>query len=406
MLRCTEPRGCAYSKLTKESSSACQLGCGIFLVNLCSSNWSVCWIFCTRRLKKSVILDVVCVVNCGIHIMKNLLTAESVTEGHPDKLCDLISDTILDAHLEQDPQSHVACETMVNSSGTTIVAGEITSWAHIDIEAIVYSVWPDAKRVLIDLQQQSPALAETVQNGGANDQGVIVGYACDETPEFMPLPITLAHAVTRRLTQVRKDGMMLYLRPDGKAQVTVQGDTVHTVVVSAQHNEHVSLETLRDDVIKHVLCVLPLTLQSTVLVNRQAGRFEVSADTGLTGRKIVMDAYGPQVPDGGGAFSGKDGSKIDRSGAYMLRHIAKNVVASGRAKHCLIEAAYCIGVAEPVALRIDSDGDARELRDFVRGFPLTPRGIVDYLQLRRPIYKQTAVYGHFGKKGLSWEEII
>jgi S-adenosylmethionine synthetase len=338
--------------------------------------------------------------------MKNLLTAESVTEGHPDKLCDLISDTILDAHLEQDPQSHVACETMVNSSGTTIVAGEITSWAHIDIEAIVYSVWPDAKRVLIDLQQQSPALAETVQNGGANDQGVIVGYACDETPEFMPLPITLAHAVTRRLTQVRKDGMMLYLRPDGKAQVTVQGDTVHTVVVSAQHNEHVSLETLRDDVIKHVLCVLPLTLQSTVLVNRQAGRFEVSADTGLTGRKIVMDAYGPQVPDGGGAFSGKDGSKIDRSGAYMLRHIAKNVVASGRAKHCLIEAAYCIGVAEPVALRIDSDGDARELRDFVRGFPLTPGGIVDYLQLRRPIYKQTAVYGHFGKKGLSWEEII
>jgi S-adenosylmethionine synthetase len=335
-----------------------------------------------------------------------LRTAESVCEGHPDKICDQISDAVLDACLEQDPQSRVACETMVNSAGTCIVAGEITSKARIDIEGIVYEIWPDAKRVLIDLQQQSPALAETVQNGGANDQGIVVGYACDETPEYMPLPITLAHAVARRLTQVRKDGTMPYLRPDGKAQVTVQGNTVHTVVVSAQHDEHVSLETLREDILEHVLCVLPLTLQSVVLVNRQVGRFEVSADTGVTGRKIVMDAYGPQVPDGGGAFSGKDPSKLDRSGAYMLRHIAKNVVASGLAKHVLIEAAYCIGVAEPVALRIDSDGDARELREYVQGFPLTPGGIIDYLQLRKPIYRATAVGGHFGRGGVPWEYLV
>jgi len=339
-------------------------------------------------------------------------TAESVTEGHPDKLCDLISDSVLDACLSQDPHSRVACETMVNSAGTCIVAGEITTKTQIDIETLVYKVWPECKRVLIDLQQQSPALAATVAAGGANDQGIMLGYATDETAELMPLPITLAHRITRRLAEVRKSGLLPYLRADGKAQVTVQYNNgipqVGTIVISTQHDEEVDLNVLRVGVIEHIVekGMIPVTLQTTILVNRQAGRFETSADTGVTGRKIVMDAYGPQVPNGGGAFSGKDPSKLDRSGAYMLRHIAKSVVASGRAKRCQLEAAYCIGVAEPVALYIDTFGTGKELdvEAYVRTFPLTPEGIVEYLDLRKPIYKQTACYGHFGNAAFPWEK--
>jgi S-adenosylmethionine synthetase len=341
--------------------------------------------------------------------MRTLRTAESVTEGHPDKICDIISDSVLDACLSQDLFSRVACETMVNSAGTCVVAGEITTKARIDVEALVYEAWPTCSRVLIDLQQQSPALAVTVANGGANDQGIVVGYACDETPEFMPYPITLAHLLTRRLAEVRKSGLLPYLRADGKAQVTVHYDEgvpkIDTVVVSAQHDEEVDLNTLRADIREHVIETLPVTLQTTILVNRQAGRFETSADTGVTGRKIVMDSYGPQVPDGGGAFSGKDASKLDRSGAYMLRHIAKAVVSSGRAKRCQIEVAYCIGVAEPIAVQVDTfgTGQAFDIEAYVRTFPLTPEGIIEYLDLRRPIYRQTACYGHFGNNVFPWE---
>ena len=345
--------------------------------------------------------------------MNTLRTAESVTEGHPDKMCDIISDIVLDACLEQDTQSRVACEIMVNSAGTCVVAGEITSKVKVDIEALVYEVWPECKRVLIDLQPQYPALATTVLQGGANDQGVMVGFACDETPELMPMPISLAHRVTRRLAEVRKSRLLPYLRADGKAQVTVSygnGEPIglDTVVVSVQHDEQVLLSTLREDIFTHVISGLPLLTESTkVLINRQAGRFETSADTGLTGRKIVMDAYGPQVPDGGGAFSGKDPSKLDRSGAYMLRHIAKAVVASGRAKRCQIEAAYCIGVADPVALHIDTFGTGKTLdvEAYVRTFPLTPFGIVEYLNLREMKYKPTACYGHFGNAAFPWEKI-
>jgi S-adenosylmethionine synthetase len=334
-------------------------------------------------------------------------TAESVTEGHPDKMCDIISDSILDACLEQDSLSHVACEVMVNSAGTAIVAGEITSKALVDIKALVYETWPACDHVLIDLQQQLPALAATVANGGANDQGVMVGFACDETPELMPLPIMLAHRVTKRLAEVRKSGLLPYLRADGKAQITVSTAGLETVIVSTQHDAEVSLDQLRSDIKEHVLIVLPIRLNTRVLINCQEGRFECSGDTGVTGRKIVMDAYGPQVPDGGGAFSGKDPSKLDRSGAYMLRHIAKSVVESGRARRCQIEAAYCIGIAEPVALNVETfgTGNALDVEAYVRTFPLTPIGIVEYLGLQRPIYKQTACYGHFGQHGTPWEEI-
>ena len=373
-----------------------------------ASGRGICRLLAAWRPEEVPILGTVCIIDCSVYYMKKLRTAESVTEGHPDKMCDIISDSVLDACLEQDKDSRVACEVMINSAGTAIVAGEITSKAEIDIEALVYGVYPTCNRVLIDVQQQITALAATVANGGANDQGIMVGYACDETPELMPLPIVLAHRITKRLAEVRKSGLLPYLRADGKAQVTLRGSSIDTVVVSTQHDEHVSMETLREDILAHVLNVLPLTLQTTVLINRQAGRFESSGDTGLTGRKIVMDAYGPQVPDGGGAFSGKDASKLDRSGAYMLRHIAKSIVASGRAKRCKIEAAYCIGVAEPVALNVETfgTGNALDVEAYVRTFPLTPRGIVEYLGLQRPVYRQTACYGHFGNETYLWEGLV
>lgn len=333
-------------------------------------------------------------------------TAESVTEGHVDKICDIISDSVLDACLEQDPMSRVGCETMVTSAGTCIVAGEITSKAEIDIESLVYAVWPKCQRVMIDLQQQCPALAATVDAGGANDQGIVVGFATDETDTFMPLPIEYAHRLTRRLAQVRKEGLLPYLRPDGKSQVTIDAaGRTSVVVISTQHDEAVSRDTLRADILEHVIIhQIPLAFGTRVLVNPQEGRFHESCDTGLTGRKIVMDAYGPEVPDGGGAYSGKDPSKLDRSGSYMLRHVAKNVVASGRATHCKIEAAYCIGVREPVSIDIESDGDRYEIEAYIRTFPLSTNGIIEYLDLRRPIYRATSCYGHFGSgfKG-PWE---
>ena len=333
-------------------------------------------------------------------------TAESVTEGHVDKMCDRISDAVLDAHLAQDPMARVGCEVMCTSSGTCIVAGEITSKAEVDIQSIVYRIWPSCVHVIVDLKQQSPALSATV-DVGANDSGIVIGYATDETPDYMPLPIAMAHHLTCNLAGLRKSGLLPYLRPDGKAQVTVNGKDVTVIVISTQHDEMVSINRLRDDLRLHLLSAVPrLAPDVRIFINAQAGRFEESADTGLTGRKIIMDAYGPEVPDGGGAFSGKDASKLDRSGAYMLRHIARNVVSSGRAHKCKIEAAYCIGVREPVALDIRSDGDRREIEAFVRTFPLNTPDIIEYLNLRRPIYEQTACYGHFGS-GLKgpWERI-
>ena len=339
-----------------------------------------------------------------------LFTSESVSEGHPDKMADYIADLVLDACLEQDSRSHVACEVLL-SGNTAVVAGEITTRAEIDVRHIVHTVWPDCA-IISRIQRQAPALRATASKG-ANDQGIIVGYACTDTPELMPLPIMLAHRLTKRLAEVRKAGTLPYLRADGKAQVTVAYDgefpvDVCNVVLSTEHDEEVSIEQLRADVRRKVIDPVIIGEEVCAFINAQAGRFEVGgpvADSGLTGRKNVVDAYGPQVQIGGGSFSGKDPTKIDRSGAYMARHIAKAVVASGMAERVRIELAYCIGLKNPVAVSVDTfgTGDDADIAAFVRAFPLHTEGIIEYLGLRKPIYAGTTLYGHFGKPGLPWE---
>lgn len=366
---------------------------------------------------------------------RHLFTSESVSEGHPDKLCDQISDAILDAFLEEDPSSRVACECLV-TTGTVIVAGEITSSAYVDIPQVARGVirevgYTDAAfgfdyrtcGVLTEIQQQSPDIAMGVDTGGAGDQGMMFGFATDETSEYMPLPITLAHKLVRRLSEVRKKGILTYLRPDAKSQVTIEYDNgepvrIDTIVLSAQHDGDVTLKTIEKDLRKHVINkVLPSKLldsRTKVHVN-PTGRFEIGGphgDTGLTGRKIIVDTYGGVGAHGGGAFSGKDPSKVDRSASYFARYVAKNLVASGAAKRCEIQVAYAIGVAEPVSININTYGTSRysdeELVAAVnKVFDFTPAGIIKKLNLRRPVYRPTAAYGHFGRneEGFTWEKL-
>ena len=379
---------------------------------------------------------------------KILFTSESVTEGHPDKICDKISDSILDAMLEQDPMSRVACETCC-TTGLVMVMGEITTNAKIDIQQIVrdtvreigydrakYGFDSDSCAVLSSIHQQSPDIALGVdrsleaKNGeitdefdtGAGDQGLMFGYACDETPELMPLPISLAHKLAKKLTDVRKDKTLPYLRPDGKTQVTIEyvdgvPTRVGTIVVSSQHSEAVTLEEIRTDIIQYVINpVVPASLmdENTKILVNPTGRFVVGGpmgDSGLTGRKIIVDTYGGYSRHGGGAFSGKDPTKVDRSASYAARYIAKNVVAAGLANKCEVQIAYAIGVAKPVSVMIDTFGTAKVDEEKISAavselVDLRPAAIIKRLDLRRPIYRETAAYGHMGREDLEvlWEK--
>ena len=372
--------------------------------------------------------------------MRHLFTSESVTEGHPDKICDQISDSILDAILAQDPNAHVACEC-ATTTGMVLVMGEITTSAYVPISDIVrkkvveigydrakYGFDGHSCSVLVSLDEQSPDIAQGVnrevdEDQGAGDQGMMFGYACDETAEYMPLAISLAHKLTRRLSEVRKDGTLSYLRPDGKAQVTIEYDDdraerIEAVVVSTQHAPEVSQEQIYADLVEHVIRpVLPKGMldDATKIYVNPTGRFVVGGpqgDSGLTGRKIIVDTYGGYGHHGGGAFSGKDPTKVDRSAAYATRHAAKNLVASGLADKCEIGVAYAIGVAKPVSVFVDSYGTGKYSDDVLaelvnRVFDLRPAAIIRDLDLKRPIYAQTAAYGHFGRDDLDlpWERL-
>jgi S-adenosylmethionine synthetase len=365
-----------------------------------------------------------------------LFTSESVTEGHPDKIADQISDGILDAIIEQDKVGRVACETIL-TTGIAFVAGEISTKAYVEIPDIIRKVIEDVGycdatwgfdhrtcSVLTSIHNQSPDIAMGVDSGGAGDQGLMFGYATNETTELMPMPIVLAHRLTRRLAEVRKKKILDWVRPDGKSQVTIEyrdgkPARVDTVVVSTQHSPDVSSKRIERDIIEHVIKpIMPKGLYDPVSVKHYinpTGRFVVGGpmgDTGLTGRKIIVDTYGGVGSHGGGAFSGKDPTKVDRSASYMARYIAKNIVAAGLADKCEIQLAYAIGVAEPVSILVhtkDTEKVDREIIDKMvrKHFPLTPRGIIDHLKLRRPIYRQTAAYGHFGRSepDFTWEKI-
>lgn len=369
--------------------------------------------------------------------MAYLFTSESVSEGHPDKICDQISDAILDAILTQDKHARVACESFV-TTGLAYVGGEITTKAYIEVQEIVravirdigytkaeYRFDADSCSVISSIHSQSPDIAQGVDKGGAGDQGMMFGYATSETPEFMPMAIMFAHKLVQRLAAIRKKQprLMPYLRPDGKSQVTIEYHgrkpaRVHTVVISTQHDANISQKRIREDVIRHVINdVIPGNLRdkNTIMHINPTGRFEIGGphgDSGLTGRKIIVDTYGGRAPHGGGAFSGKDPSKVDRSAAYAARHIAKNIVASGLADECLIQVAYAIGVAEPVSVHVNTYGTGRipdtELdKILLKEIDMTPRGIIKRLDLLRPIYRKTAAYGHFGRKEkeFTWEKL-
>ena len=380
---------------------------------------------------------------------KRLFTSESVTEGHPDKICDQVSDAVLDAMLECDPMSRVACETLV-TTGLVMIAGEITTTCYVDIEKIAretvrkigydrakYGFDSESCAVLLSLKGQSPDIAmgvdasletrEGKENGGlatgAGDQGMMFGFACDETDEFMPMPIYLSHKLAKRLSEVRKDGTLGYLRPDGKTQVTVEYTDktpirVDTVVISSQHAESVCNKTIEADIVEHVIkAVIPANLldNGTKFFVNPTGRFVIggpAGDAGLTGRKIIVDSYGGYSRHGGGAFSGKDPTKVDRSGAYMARYIAKNIVAAKLARSCEIEVAYAIGVAKPVSVLVETSGtgvisDDEMAKLVEKHFDLRPAAIIEKLDLRRPIYNQVAAYGHFGRNDLDlpWEKL-
>jgi S-adenosylmethionine synthetase len=363
-----------------------------------------------------------------------LFTSESVTEGHPDKIADQISDAILDACLKEDPHSRVACETLT-ATGLVVIAGEITTKAYVDFQTLVrgvvasigydnalYGFDSNTCAVISSINKQSGDIAMGVDIGGAGDQGMMFGYATNENANYMPTPIFLAHKLTQRLSEVRKNGTLPYLRPDGKSQVTVEYDENHkpvridAVVISSQHSENVTNDELRADILKHVIqAALPAEMldEDTKYHINPTGRFVIGGpmgDTGLTGRKIIVDTYGGMGRHGGGAFSGKDATKVDRSACYMARYIAKNIVAAGLADRCEVQLAYAIGVAEPVSVLIDTFGTAKvdegKLSELVRtNFKLTPKGIIESLNLRRPIYRKTAAYGHFGRNEpeFTWE---
>ena len=378
--------------------------------------------------------------------MRKLFTSESVTEGHPDKMCDYISDSILDAYLSKDENSRVACET-VAGKGKIFITGEITSKAEVDIEKVVRDTIKEIGydnenldmdyrtcKIDINISKQSPDIAlgvdksleskegKEIDSEGAGDQGIMFGFACDETEELMPLPISLAHKLAKRLSEVRKQNIINYLRPDGKVQVTIEYEDekpirVDTIVLSTQHEENVDLEVLKKDICGKVIDeIIPKELldSKTKYYINPTGRFVIGGplgDSGLTGRKIIVDTYGGYARHGGGAFSGKDATKVDRSAAYMARFIAKNVVANGYAKKCEIQFSYAIGVAKPVSIYVNTFGtntiSEEEIVNKINNtFDLTPRGIIEYLDLRKPIYKLTTNYGHFGKENLNWEKII
>lgn len=397
--------------------------------------------------------------------MRKLFTSESVTEGHPDKLCDYISDSVLDAFLKEDSKSRVACEC-VAGKGLVLVTGEITSNAEVDIEKIVRNTIKEIGytnentdisyekcQVIVNISKQSADIAlgvnksfeskindsdlsddenskeinssinaETINSEGAGDQGMVFGFATDETENFLPMPIDLSHKLSKKLAEVRKNGEISYLRPDGKVQVTVEYEDdkplrIDTIVVSTQHEENVDLEVLKKDIKEKVINSVideKLLDNNTKYFINPTGRFVIGGplgDTGLTGRKIIVDTYGGFSRHGGGAFSGKDATKVDRSGSYMARFIAKNIVANGLAKKCEIQISYAIGVAKPVSIFVDTFGtgkvtDEEIVKIIKRNFDLTPRGIIDCLDLEKPIYTRTTNYGHFGKEGLSWERIV
>ena len=370
--------------------------------------------------------------------MSFLFTSESVSEGHPDKVCDAISDGILDAIIAKDPNARVACETFV-TTGLVLVGGEITTDAYIEVPEVVretvknigytkaeYKFDSESCSVLNAIHSQSPDIAMGVDTGGAGDQGIMFGYACDQTPEFMPMPIMYAHKLVKKLAEIRKaqNGTMPYLRPDSKSQVTVEYDDnknpvrVDAVVISTQHDADADQKKIKEDAIEHVIKkIIPSEYfdnKTKVYVN-PTGRFEIGGphgDSGLTGRKIIVDTYGGWAPHGGGAFSGKDPSKVDRSATYAARHIAKNIVAAGLAKECLVQVAYAIGVADPVSVFVDTKGtgvipDSKISEMINKEVNLTPKGIIERLKLRNPVYQKTSSYGHFGRneKGFTWEEL-
>ncbi len=371
--------------------------------------------------------------------MSKFITAESVAPGHPDKLCDQVSDAVLDEVMRQDPMGRVACETFV-TMGLIIVGGEITTSGFVDIHKVVREVLMDIGyshpkygfdyhtcAILNALHSQSPDIAQGVDRGGAGDQGIMDGYACRETPEFMPLPLTLAHKIIRRMVEVREKNILSYLGPDGKSEVTVEYEDdkpkrAENVVLACQHTEEILDETkerITDKARKEIIDLIARPVLGDLIDDKtkffvnETGKFVVGgpqSDTGMTGRKLVVDTYGGMVPHGGGAFSGKDPTKVDRSGAYMCRYIAKNIVAAGLADRCFVQIGYVIGVAEPISIMIDTYGTGKipeeKLVELVRkNFDLTPLGIIKTLDLRRPIFRKTACFGHFGRDGFPWEKL-
>ena len=366
-----------------------------------------------------------------------LFTSESVSEGHPDKVCDQVSDAVLDAMLKDDPMSRVACECYA-TTGMIVVGGEITTNTYVDLQALVRGVIADigytdagyrfdslSCAVINVINHQSPDIAMGVDTGGAGDQGMMFGYACDETKEYMPAPITYSHNLVKRLAEVRKseNHLMPYLRPDSKSQVTIEYDEatntmlrIDAIVISTQHDPGVTQETIKQDVIKHVIePIIPANLidANTKIYVNPTGSFIIGGphgDTGLTGRKIIVDTYGGRAPHGGGAFSGKDATKVDRSAAYAARHLAKNIVAAGISKECTIQLSYAIGVAQPVSINVQLAAKDKskeyELAQFIKeNIDLTPKGIIERLDLRKPIFRATAAYGHFGRPEFPWEQL-